>query len=114
MSDGQCTKPVGSAMSSFLPRVAAVWLLFSYCTTVASAQPKGTPAPRMDLYGDPLPDGAIARLGSIRLRHAGLSDYVFLDGGRTLLSAGSDRILRFWDVDSGRQARMVPLAGKSG
>ncbi len=68
----------------------------------------------LDQYGDPLPLGAVARLGSIRLRHAGMSDFVFLPGGKTVLSAGSDRVLRFWDLATGRQARAVTLQGKAG
>ncbi len=70
--------------------------------------------PRSDLYGDPLPDGAVARMGSARFRHAGLSDYVFLNGGKTLLTAGGDRALRFWDADTGRPTRVVKLQGTAG
>jgi RNA polymerase sigma factor (sigma-70 family) len=69
---------------------------------------------KKDLYGDPLPDGAIARMGSIQLRHAGLSDFVFVDDGKTVLSAGADRVLRFWDVAKGKLARVVKLTGESG
>jgi len=32
--------------------------------------------------------GAVARIGSIRLRHSGLSDLVYLPDGKTILSAG--------------------------
>ncbi|MBI3410538.1 MAG: WD40 repeat domain-containing protein [Planctomycetes bacterium] len=72
------------------------------------------PSPRTDLYGDPLPEGALARFGSVRFRHAGLSSYVFLDGGKTVVSSGGDRMLRFWDVDSGKQTRAVELQGTAG
>jgi WD40 repeat protein len=72
----------------------------------------GPPKARIDLYGDPLPDGAVARLGSVQLRHAGLStDLAILDGGKTVLTAGSDRKLRFWDVAAGKQVRSVQLQG---
>src|SRR5262249_20818860 len=94
-----------------------VWTCLTFFPGMAGAAdgwPKGAPAPRNDVYGDPLPDGAVARLGSIRLGHAGLSDYVFLDGGRTVLSAGSDRVLRFWDLTTGRQVRAVKLQGTAG
>src|SRR5262245_3525896 len=80
----------------------------------AGERPEMAPAPRTDLYGDPLPHGAVARLGSARLRHAGLSDFVLLPGGKAVLSAGSDRVLRFWDVATGRQARAVKLQGTFG
>jgi WD40 repeat protein len=76
--------------------------------------PKAGPAPRTDLYGDPLPDGAVARLGSVRLRHAGLSDYVCLPDGKTVLTSGGDRVLRFWDLATGRPTRTVKLQGKDG
>jgi RNA polymerase sigma factor (sigma-70 family) len=72
------------------------------------------PAPRTDLYGDPLPDGAVTRLGTARLRHAGLSDYVFQAGGKSILTTGSDRALRFWDVSTGQQSRAVKLQGSAG
>lgn len=65
---------------------------------------------RTDLYGDPLPEGAVARLGTVRMRHAGLSSFVFLDN-KTVLTAGRNRVLRFWDVTNGRQVREVALQG---
>jgi RNA polymerase sigma factor (sigma-70 family) len=72
----------------------------------------GPPKVRTDLYGDPLPEGALARLGTLRLRHAGLStDFAILDGGKTVLTAGSDRKLRYWDVAAGKQIRSVSLQG---
>jgi RNA polymerase sigma factor (sigma-70 family) len=82
----------------------------------ATARVIGAAAPPVpgDLIGDPLPPGAIVRLGSTRLRHAGLSDYVFLPGSKMALTSGSDRVLRFWDLASGRQVRAVTLQGKAG
>jgi WD40 repeat protein len=69
---------------------------------------------RLDLYGDPLPPGAIARIGSIRLRHAALSDIIYLPDGKTILSAGGDRILRYWDIATGKPVRTTYLQGTSG
>ncbi len=68
------------------------------------------PAPRTDLYGDPLPEGAIARMGSIQLRHAGQSDFVVLPDSKTILTTGG-RVARFWDMASGRLVREVKLQG---
>ncbi len=75
---------------------------------------RAAPPPRTDLYGDPLPAGALVRFGSVRLRHAGLGDYVCLPGGKTALTAGGDRVLRYWDLTTGRQLRSVMLQGKAG
>jgi WD40 repeat protein len=60
---------------------------------------------RTDVYGDPLPGGAIARLGTARLRHGRGSTVAFAADGKTLISFGGDRTLRFWDVATGRQVR---------
>src|SRR6202007_1664285 len=65
-------------------------------------------------YGDALPEGALARMGSMRFRHAGLSDFVFVNSAKVILTAGSDRVLRFWDVANGKQARTVELQGQAG
>ena len=51
---------------------------------------------RSDIAASP---GALARLGTVRLRHAGLSSFLFLPGGKEVLSAGSDRVLRYWDEE---------------
>jgi len=67
------------------------------------------PAARVDLYGDPLPPGAVARLGTVRLRAGAFGvAHVFTRDGKTLITAGGDdRSLRFWDVASGREMRRI-------
>src|SRR5262245_1411425 len=72
---------------------------------------RSAPPPRADVYGDPLPPGTIARIGSVRLRHLRLGDFVCLPDGKQVVTAGGDRILRFWDLLSGRQVREVALQG---
>src|SRR5262249_43684306 len=54
------------------------------------------------------------RIGSIRLRHTGLSDLVYLQGGKIILSAGADRVLRWWDRASGRPIQDMKLQGVGG
>jgi RNA polymerase sigma factor (sigma-70 family) len=66
-----------------------------------------------DRQDDPLPNGAVARMGSSRLRHAGLADFAFLADGKTIVSIGGDRVLRFWDIQTGRQVRSAKLEGKN-
>ena len=65
---------------------------------VASTAPK-------DFYGDPLPAGALARMGSVQLRHP-QAQIVFSRDGRNVISARNDMVL-YWDVASGKLARRL-------
>jgi RNA polymerase sigma factor (sigma-70 family) len=71
----------------------------------AQRPPEATPA-KVD--GDPLPEGALGRLGSLRLRHTGLVGTVgFSPDSRLLLSAGGDGVVRLWDAVTGKQRREI-------
>jgi RNA polymerase sigma factor (sigma-70 family) len=62
-----------------------------------------------DRYGDPLPPGALARLGTIRFRQ-GTSVYItqFSPDGKNLLLGG--RTLALWDAETGRKIRDFPVS----
>src|SRR6266545_3049707 len=67
---------------------------------------------RTDRYGDPLPSGALARLGTTRLRHTGnwrLEDAAFSPDGTMLASIGGDSCLRLWDTTTGKELQNTPL-----
>jgi WD40 repeat protein len=67
-----------------------------------SHQPQ-TPA-AVDSFGDPLPEGAVARLGTVRFRPgANTRTVAYAPNGKVMASAGLYGIgLCFWDVDTGR------------
>ncbi len=68
------------------------------------------PNVRTDLHGDPLPDGVIARLGTLRLRANGAM-LAFPPGGTTIVSVLRGRQVTFWDADTGkpRGRRELPV-----
>jgi WD40 repeat protein len=57
-----------------------------------------------DPHGDPLPHGALLRLGTVRLRHGGFVCAAhFSADGRTLTSFGADHTVRTWDCGTGKE-----------
>jgi WD40 repeat protein len=59
--------------------------------------------PPQDCQGDPLPDGAVTRLGTTRLRHHdGVCRVAYSPDGKLLASLGRDRCCRVWDAASGK------------
>ena len=63
----------------------------------------------VDLFGDSLPSGAIARLGTIRFRHDWRLDTsaVSLDG-RLLAGAGTS-VIQVWDAESGKSLHRIQV-----
>src|SRR5208337_3474241 len=75
--------------------------------------PASQPAPRsvtrdrVDLYGDPLPEGALARLGSLKFNHGSpINSVAFTPNGRFLGSVGGGDV-RLWEPLTGREVRQV-------
>ncbi len=81
----------------------------------AAPEPAANPAPAAkapapapaatDLYGDPLPPGAVGRLGTVRLRHGGADTAVVHSPDGRLLASWSRHpmfALRLWDAHTGK------------
>jgi WD40 repeat protein len=68
-----------------------------------SPHPLVTKTSRIDLCGDPLPEGAVARMGTVRFRHAGtIGGISYSPDGKTLASC-SVGMIHLWDVATGRE-----------
>jgi RNA polymerase sigma factor (sigma-70 family) len=63
-------------------------------------------AARTDLSGDPLPSGALARLGTVRWRHGGPVFFAaYSPDNRELLTVGRDGFVRVWEAATGKEIR---------
>jgi RNA polymerase sigma factor (sigma-70 family) len=69
------------------------------------------PQSRADPADDPLPPGALARLGSAQLRHPHFTDWTFAPDHKTLLTTGEQGDLRSWDVTTGKLLATRKLPG---
>ena len=67
-----------------------------------------------DRLGDPLPEGAAARLGTLRMRYGSVGDLAYLPDGRAMVATGST--IEIWDTGAGRRLfgqRVAPAAIRS-
>jgi len=92
----------------FLAVAAALFLYRpSFAEPVADAKSTAAakaPQPRTDLNGDPLPPGAVARLGAARLCQQSVFFLAFSPDDK-IVAALDYTCLRLWDVRTGREVR---------
>lgn len=92
-----------------------IWMLCaSLALSVSPATPAATPesrAPRTDAYGDPLPAGAVARLGTSRWRtDIPFSQLAFSADG-TIVAGNNGAEIVLWQFPSGKLIRRYPGPG---
>jgi len=123
--------PAAAAAAGALTAASRFWAIAGALTVVAGlaaggimlrtegADPPGAPPPkepvaerpptRLDVFGDPLPDGAIARLGTVRFNHGdGLKAILHAPDGKTIVSVGNGQV-RVWDAANGAALRQFPI-----
>jgi RNA polymerase sigma factor (sigma-70 family) len=72
-------------------------------------KPKEKLQAHVDRYGDPLPPGVIARLGTLRFRHEGEANALaFSPDGKILAGMCNGNIL-LWDATTGRELRRLKV-----
>lgn len=90
----------------FAAMILIGWLAFS--SPVRAVDPKAADGPAgADRFGDPLPSGALARMGTVRLRHGGpVAALVVSLDGRFLASAGGN-LIHVWDGATGKEIQRL-------
>lgn len=96
------------------------WSRLIACTIVLPLALVGATPPRLtladepevkaavDLYGDPLPAGAAARLGTVRFAHpCSIYSWAYAPDGKMLVSLAEDQVVRFWNTASGRVVHSI-------
>jgi WD40 repeat protein len=103
---GRGTSREDAIMAAICRRAGIILFIVAMLTGIPPALGDDGPnKERTDVSGDPLPPGAVARMGTVRFRHGRGSTLAFAADGKSLISFGGDRTLRFWDVVTGRLLR---------
>ena len=92
--------------------VLAILLTADIGQGLRGQSPKSAPTAK-DVHGDPLPLGAVARLGTVRWRHGDLVAFAaFLPGGKSVVSASDDGFIRVWEYPSGKELLRIAASTK--
>jgi RNA polymerase sigma factor (sigma-70 family) len=121
----QAATLTGRGLKTMLPTklttLTAALLILATAGTGAAVLSRSGPGPaagtaagadrpdRADVFGDPLPPGAVARMGTVRLRHTHPPSQLttaFSPDGKLLATGGWEEI-RVWDLTTGRLLREI-------
>jgi WD40 repeat protein len=88
--------------------IVSIYLLATGTCRADSPKTEGDKQAKKDYYGDPLPPGVLARMGTVQLRHF-QADFVFSPDGKSLISAGGDQNVHTWDVATGKLSKTTKI-----
>jgi RNA polymerase sigma factor (sigma-70 family) len=79
--------------------------------SAAAARPTAAAAPAAnpDRFGDPLPDNALARMGTLRGRHTAIFAIACSRDGKNALTASRDGTIRLWDTETAKEIRRFQM-----
>ncbi len=92
-----------------LPLIALCLVGLSLRAATPLAKSDDPPA-RTDHYGDPLPEGAVARLGTLRFRHetGSIGDWAISADGQMIVTVHEvEKTLCFWEAKTGKELRRI-------
>jgi WD40 repeat protein len=76
----------------------------------ASVQPAATPRPvRTDFLGDPLPDLALCRIGTARMKHPGWVSGMEVSSDGLMVASSSTSAVCVWDAKTGKRVQQFDL-----
>ena len=89
-------------MRILLSTLLASTLFAGLAGLAANPAPSPSKPAKVDVCGDPLPVGASARLGTVRLRHGGqISCMALSPDNKSLVSGELGRFVHLWDTVTG-------------
>jgi WD40 repeat protein len=89
-------------------------LLSFSATLLLAAPPLLAAEPRLDLDGDPLPTGALVRLGTTRFRAEGrIAALAFSPDGRLLAASDAEGYVHLWERATGKLVRRIDAGARS-
>ncbi len=83
-------------------RVAPATFDIPHPKAKVKSKPPDEQSGRTDLLGDPLPAGAVARLGTLRFRHESPIEAIAFSPDGKIVATGHSPIARLWDVATGK------------
>jgi WD40 repeat protein len=109
---GNRHRPVFTA---FRYSTATTFILLIVASIAGQATGQQNSSPRVerqshgvDAFGDPLPDGALARLGTVRFRQGNsIHTLAISPDGKIIASAGSPSTIQLWDALTGKRIRCL-------
>jgi WD40 repeat protein len=91
--------------------------LYAVAPGANGSEPGSTPkkGARVDAFGDPLPPGAVRRIGTVRLRQPSeVCSVAFSPDGKLLATGGRYDGVRLWDASTGKALHFLPARGAQG